>query len=332
MANEPSHPGPIAPDPPSRPRLVALDVLRGFALCGILVVNIPIIASVGPDEQPAWLVLVASQRFLPLFALLFGAGAELMLEAARRRTPHPHRALLRRLLALAVIGLLHHLLWPGEILLPYAVIGLVVLLPAGRLPRPALAALAVLVTVGALAAGGGGPLLVAGLFLTGAVLVRYGLVTRAERSARGPAAVGVLLAAFAVPALWWQLQAGDGDFGRWLHIAGLLMAGVYACVVLVLLHTPLQPVLRTLFIPLGRMALTNYLSATAVVTAAAFLGLHGDTTVELLAVAGTVLAAQWVFAVLWLRRFGQGPVEWLWRLATWGRRGPVAAPGAVPAG
>jgi uncharacterized membrane protein YeiB len=101
----------------------------------------------------------------------------------------------------------------------------------------------------------------------------------------------------------------------------------------VLLHTPLRPVLRALFIPLGRMALTNYLTATAVVTAAAaFIGLRGDTTVGLLAAAGTILAAQWVFSVLWLRRFGQGPVEWLWRLATWGRRNPVAVSGTAPPG
>ncbi|HEX6857770.1 MAG TPA: DUF418 domain-containing protein, partial [Streptosporangiaceae bacterium] len=32
---------------------------------------------------------------------------------------------------------------------------------------------------------------------------------------------------------------------------------------------------------------------------------------------------QWAFSTLWLRRFRQGPLEWLWRWATWARRPPL---------
>jgi hypothetical protein len=55
--------------------------------------------------------------------------------------------------------------------------------------------------------------------------------------------------------------------------------------------------------------------------------------------AGAILTAQWLFSALWLRRYRQGPVEWLWRWATWARRAPLhrspephvpAAPGRVP--
>ncbi|MFF0311807.1 DUF418 domain-containing protein [Streptosporangium sp. NPDC004379] len=38
------------------------------------------------------------------------------------------------------------------------------------------------------------------------------------------------------------------------------------------------------------------------------------------AIVGAVLAVQWLWSVLWLRRCRQGPLEWLWRWAAWARR------------
>lgn len=322
---------------PERSRLAALDVLRGLALCGILLVNIPIIAadaagaaglaagpsaapSAGPVEVPSWLALVASQRFLPVFALLFGIGFALLLESARRRSPRPRVVLLRRLLALLGIGLAHLLLWPGEILTAYAVIGLVVLLPSTWLPRSAVTALAGVCLGAALLFGGGGPLLVVALFLTGSALVRFGLVERMDRSRRGPALAGAGFAVAAVPALWWKIQSEGEGSGHAMAVAGLLVAGVYVCAVLVLMRTRLRPFLIRALAPLGRTALTHYLSATVLVTAAALLwGLRGGSTAELLLAAAAVIGVQWVFSVLWLRRHRHGPVEALWRWATWGR-------------
>ena len=94
------------------------------------------------------------------------------------------------------------------------------------------------------------------------------------------------------------------------------------CVLLILLRTPLRPVLQSLFAPLGRMALTNYLTATLLVLAAArLLGLPiGLSSSVAFQAAGVILAAQWLFSTLWLRRYRQGPLEWLWRWATWARR------------
>ncbi|MEV4572180.1 DUF418 domain-containing protein [Nonomuraea jabiensis] len=69
------------------------------------------------------------------------------------------------------------------------------------------------------------------------------------------------------------------------------------------------------------MALTNYLTATLLVLAASHvLGLPiGRSLAVAYPAAGAILAAQWLFATLWLRRHRQGPVEWLWRRATWAR-------------
>ncbi|MFE6308317.1 DUF418 domain-containing protein [Nocardiopsis sp. NPDC057823] len=335
MANEPSLPGRTAPDPPARTRLVALDVLRGVAMCGILVSNIRLIAGTAAATVEPPMGAAHVWLGLPVLSLLFGIGFSLLLESARDRAPRPRLVLLRRLLALLVIGLLHRLLWPGDILSVYAVVGLLVLLPSSWLPRWAVAGAAAALVPTGLLLGMGGPLLVAGLFLTGSALVRYGVVARIDHSTRGPVLVGLACAAGAVLAGWAApAAAGPGPVAWQILTADLLRTATYVCVLLVLLRTPLRPVLAAVFAPLGRIALTQHLSATLLVLGAAhLLGLPiADSLPVALAVAGTLLAAQWVFAVLWLRRFPQGPVEWLWRLATWGRRGTVAAPGAVPAG
>nr|WP_246425509.1 DUF418 domain-containing protein [Streptomonospora nanhaiensis] len=102
------------------------------------------------------------------------------------------------------------------------------------------------------------------------------------------------------------------------------------------MRTPLRPVMAGVFAPLGRMALTVYLTATLLVLCAARvlgLPLAEDARTALLAV-GAILAVQWLFAVLWLRRFRQGPLEWVWRWASWARRPPLrvrepAAPDAA---
>jgi uncharacterized protein len=298
---------------PPATRILALDVLRGFTLCEILLANIQLIATSGRSvtsppmgDWDPWLGL-------PVFSLLFGIGFSLLLNSAAARAGRPRLVLLRRLAALLGFGLLHMLLWPGEILTVYAVVGVVVLLPSSWLPRWAVAGLAAIAVPAALAAGGG-PLLIAGLFLLGSALVRYGVVDRLDGSALVPLLLGVLFAGVAAAALW--LRPG-GVLASGL--ADLMVAGVVVCVILLLLRTPLRAALRVLFAPLGRMALTNYLTATVLVLAAARpLGVPiGESLTVAYWTAGAILAAQWLFSTLWLRHHRQGPLEWLWRWATW---------------
>ncbi|MGV9328406.1 DUF418 domain-containing protein [Streptosporangium sandarakinum] len=333
-------PGPgDRPAGPGRTRIAALDVVRGFALCGILLANVKPIAHVGDALAPAapvpegdtavWPGLFVDQRFFPIFSLLFGVGFSLLLESAAVRAARPRLVLARRLLALLAIGLVHFLLlWRGDILTAYAVVGLLVLLPSTWLPRWAVACLAAVLLAASLLTSGGWHTLVPGLFLLGSALTRYGVIDRVERSARGPAVLGLVLAAGAVPALWWQsgLSLHDPGFSLAFSTAGLLVAGVYVCVLLVLMRTPLRSALRAVFEPLGRMALTNYLTATVLVLAAArVVGGVPDRWSEatVVTIAGVILAVQWLWSVLWLRRHRQGPVEWLWRWATWAGRPPL---------
>lgn len=124
---------------PSR-RLVVLDVLRGFALFGVLIVNIPFASLPGEyalspttgassplrDLIPWALVKgLGETKFVSLFSLLFGIGLVLQTQRAEARGGST-RFYLRRLFILGVVGLFHGaLLWFGDILLPYALAGLV---------------------------------------------------------------------------------------------------------------------------------------------------------------------------------------------------------------
>ena len=129
--------GPVIEDA----RIDSIDVLRGFALLGILVINIQLFAM--PDAayyNPTaygdltganlyvWLGgrLLADQKFMTIFAMLFGAGIVLMTARAETRGD-AGRVHYRRMGWLAVIGLAHaHLLWFGDILFLYAVCGMAV--------------------------------------------------------------------------------------------------------------------------------------------------------------------------------------------------------------
>ncbi len=122
-------------------RIDAIDVLRGFALLGILVMNIqafamPRAAYFNPtaygDLEGAnlyvWLAgrMLADQKFMAIFSMLFGAGIVLMAERSEGRGSAT-RLHYRRMGYLLVIGLLHaYLLWPGDILVTYAVCGVAV--------------------------------------------------------------------------------------------------------------------------------------------------------------------------------------------------------------
>jgi uncharacterized protein len=151
------------PTPPLAPplRIAVLDFLRGFAVLGILAINItgfwgPQLASLSPSLPPgdasgsAWFVvsfIVFDGKMRALFTLLFGASMVLFAQSAERRGLPADRLQLRRLLWLAVIGYAHFaLLWWGDILFAYALCGMLAL-PLRRLPASALLAIALPVFV-----------------------------------------------------------------------------------------------------------------------------------------------------------------------------------------
>jgi uncharacterized protein len=135
------HPGQAAPVAPSQ-RIVAIDVLRGLALLGILMMNIqgfsmPWAAYFNPTaygdltgaNRWVWILshILADQKFMTLFSLLFGAGIILLTTRLEARGQSAWKIHYRRSFWLLLFGLAHaYLFWSGDILVLYALCAAVV--------------------------------------------------------------------------------------------------------------------------------------------------------------------------------------------------------------
>ncbi len=137
------------PEAPAQPvtgteRIIALDTLRGVAVLGILVMNIyafamPVIAYNNPLKLGGvewynlgtWFFthLFFDQKFMTIFSLLFGGGLMLMWQRAESGKAKFGRIYYRRQFWLLLIGALHgYLLWFGDILFHYALMGMFIYL------------------------------------------------------------------------------------------------------------------------------------------------------------------------------------------------------------
>jgi uncharacterized protein len=128
-----------ATEPP--PRIATLDIVRGVAVMGILAMNIvafamPFQAYMNPRaygwegsaDFVSWVVsfIFIDGKMRGLFSFMFGASMLLVIERAEARGDSPASAHFRRMIWLLVFGLLHfYLIWFGDILAGYAMIGMI---------------------------------------------------------------------------------------------------------------------------------------------------------------------------------------------------------------
>ncbi len=158
----PTDPVPFMPVPESQ-RIEALDVVRGFALFGIFLMNIEWFnrpfatfnngmprGLTGLDWLASWFVAYFVQgKFWTIFSLLFGMGFAVMLVRAERAGREFTKIYLRRILALAVFGAVHFIyVWEGDILFSYATGALALLIVLYGRPWPIVIGCAVLVGLG----------------------------------------------------------------------------------------------------------------------------------------------------------------------------------------
>lgn len=133
-------------------RFTEIDALRGFALFGILLANLPVwvgipfagerapelLGSLSFDSFKAFFNGVLDGKFYTIFSLLFGLGFSLQLERLEACRSKGTIIFLRRMAVLLLFGLIHIcLIWSGDILMLYAVMGFTLPL-FRRLPDAAL--------------------------------------------------------------------------------------------------------------------------------------------------------------------------------------------------
>lgn len=126
--------------------------------------------------------------------------------------------------------------------------------------------------------------------------------------------------AIGLPASWLYATTPNTGQNSWGSMIGTAPLGLAYAAAFALAWPRAQPVLGWLAAP-GRMALTNYL-AQSLLGSAIYLGIgfglagHAPPS-TLYAIAAAIFALQVIWSHLWLARFRQGPMEWLWRRLTY---------------
>ncbi|MEO0424404.1 MAG: DUF418 domain-containing protein [Pseudomonadota bacterium] len=392
---------------PQRDRSTLLDALRGFALIGVLLANLRMLSlyDLLPSSEKSalptaaidrviseWMSLFVNGTSITLFTLLFGVGFSLQMRKAHGDA-QAMRTYLRRLLVLLVIGLAHaYLVWWGDILRYYALLGLL-LIPLARLPGPVLVLAGAFVVLAlpvllqpivpgllpaqissaksaaqALAAFSSEqlgvmlegnlardlrmrfavwilPTYIFGRMLIGVALGNSGMLTAPEehstrwRRLWWGSLVGSIVITLLVSTRRYDLIDLPLDFlgpererilWRVMYNAAPLMLGLFYMASFVRLYVHSAGWRRVLdwLAPLGRMALTNYL-AQSVIGVAIFYGIGLGVgprygAIGVLVAALGILALQACLSRWWLARYRFGPMEWVWRSLSYGRRQPMA--------
>ena len=402
-----------APVAPSE-RIDSIDVLRAFALLGILVMNMPGFFGAMFNVQPphirwpawhdraAWWVMdcLFSGKFNSMFSFLFGVGFAIQMERLAIRSPRPERVYSLRLVALFGFGVVHaFLIWSGDVLHIYAILGAALLLLRRASDR----------TVKAL---------IVACLLSPTAFSAYQLATATpEKMAREKAKVERLVAADdraygagtyreAVAARVHDVVEGWYGSPRVLNAYGVFFAtmllgfhvgrkryiqsaepaflarvqvwsfavGIAFALVFSLLHPRLVPfkpsalsvvvwtaysfqrpalmlfyaatILRMLrserwggllsaMRHAGRMPLTNYIAQSVIGTLIFYrygLGLYGRCGPAVgLALSLAIFMVQVAWSRWWFARYEFGPLERLWRAATYGASSTAKAPTLVAA-
>lgn len=392
-------------------RFAILDILRGFALVGIAVANFPEFAlftflkpdavaampTAGADRWVRFLQYVfVDGKFYTIFSLLFGIGFSIIISNAMRRGASGFRIFYRRMAILLGFGFVHLMfIWSGDILMLYALMGMLLPLFRNCSDRTLLSWAAVLLFVPviidfacefagvSLSAGvvrlqqhycakygitddnfaywlrdadsyGGvfqflvqGALVrvqefvdgnryfkVMGLFLIGFCIGRrrmYAHTVMRRRMLRRVELTGCCAGLPLSVVYAWSAVNGH-PWGNAAHsllyfVSVYIVGFAYVAAICLVYNRHPRARVFSLFSAPGRMALTNYIGQSVWGMAIYYgigLGLGASMGLSLVVpVAVGVWLVEALSSLLWLRFFNFGPLEWIWRMLTYGRRFPL---------
>ena len=364
---------------PLTARLEAVDALRGFALLGVLLANLPIaqepLITLPTDEVVGFLYyLLIGKKFMTIFSILFGFGFYIQFKKAQEKGVNFVPYFLKRMGLLFLIGTIHAwLIWNGDILRAYAVGGVFLLLVRNWSTRNlvvlGITFAVILAGISFIAPGALGlshnydyslltevnttesllryleinfvtdpwmnfavdmPLTLCfafGNMVLGVVLGRIGFFQLSKQTRtlrRWSTIIGSTLGLVAsyyfylvftgqmsldIPQLWMPFAI----------IAGMLFQSLFYMSVFVWFYYKSAPWILRVFVPVGKTALTNYLAQSILFLlvfyhCTGWPALYGKIGVTATFSLGIVFfALQIAVSYLWLKKFRQGPVEYLWK-------------------
>ncbi|MFJ8461590.1 DUF418 domain-containing protein [Lysinibacillus xylanilyticus] len=330
----------------SNKRIDEIDYLRGFALLGILLVNIPFfLIRVQPplpnsfdESYHHFLYLFVEGRFFTIFSFLFGYGFYIFMSRAKAKGEDALFLFLRRLAALFVMGCIHvtfvHNL---DVLLGYAVSGLF-LIPFYLLNKHINLILA-LIGIIYFSYQGGKFELILPLFLLGLAAGQFRIFENISEKIWKYRIFTIIAFVLSIIGLWIQYSyvpttSVDMSTNEAMDLTKFIKCGitvgpiVSACYVGVLILLLQYSWVQKLLTPLknyGRMSLTNYLSQSALVLTVNYcFQLSGNVTyIQIIFLSIGIYVIQLLFSTVWLRYFRMGPLEWLWRICTYWKLVPI---------
>ena len=389
-------------------RIEILDILRGFALLGIIFNNMQYLSGYAftpfdtlkqiinfqfNEDVYHFLDIIITAKFYTLFSFLFATGFYIQLSKHTEDSTDFLKTYRRRLFILLVLGAVHSLIWFGDILFSYAIIGFIlilfrnvksknllrwsifilllpflidlVLLPFFQTPAtisfntttsmvhvnyPDMTPEAVINTYqnGSVADifllnfhnlvwkymgyfPSGQYFTLFGIFLLGYYLASIGFFTEKSK----PIVLLVisliigLLATFSARIIGGSLYRWPPTLANILFKFLLLIGQIFMCISYItciykIVQTSIGKRILKYLIPMGRMALSNYLFQTIIMIVIFFnfgFNLFGRIgLIQTMGIAILILAIQIIFSNIWLKHFRFGPFEWLWRSLTYKKR------------
>lgn len=328
----------------SNKRIDTLDYLRGFALLGIILVNIPSLMWIEPPElandiaYSRLLTLFVEGKFFIIFSFLFGIGFYLFISRAQARGEKAYALFSRRLLILLFMGLVHFYFQPGEALTVYAIFGFVAL-PFYKM-RKDINLILGFILLAITAYFGLKILMPFPLILLGLAAGQYHLFENISLHRNKIMLVTIVMGFISMASWFYQWQYVPEPLVNIQHLPkdqlaahitnieqfsliGLqfspFASAFYMGTIILLLQSTLFQRLLAPLKAYGRMALTNYLGQTALILLIGHtFGLIGQLRyLESLWICLGIYGCQLLFSKLWLYFFRFGPMEWLWRIGTY---------------
>jgi uncharacterized protein len=385
---------------PQTKRLNWIDAARGAAILGIFMVNAPSFGSpyyMPGMDSPEWdstldnfllggIDIFFQASFYTLFSILFGFGMQLIFDSRKRDGIRPGWFLSRRMLVLLVLGSIHaFLIWHGDILFTYAILGLLLipflytprwvllmmipillipvvilltmssllgsLLPEGEMDAYMVEAMDIPNKLAAYGHGSYGDILqqnwidwsssngvggiIMGIFMILPLLMLGAYLAR-TKLLHDPVANRRKLIWFTVitGAIFLIFKAGPYLIGAplWLSIAqdsigGPACALFYLSLITLVSRLPVISWIAHQLSYVGRMSLSNYLFQSVFMFFLFYnigFGLYASfSLIGFVAFVIGVFVFQVIVSRIWFRYYTFGPVEWLWRILTYGKIQPL---------